>query len=50
MMDMENQLEPHPKPDLTQTAKNLLAEVEAKHPQAAAVAREIIEILNNMGI
>ena len=36
--------------DLQATANALLAELEADHPQAVAVARKVIETLGNIGV
>ena len=37
-------------PNFIETLDLLLEEVKAEHPQAAGVVRQIMEILNNMGI
>jgi hypothetical protein len=45
-MDQHEQVDP----DFEETVNILLQDIESEHPQAAAIARSIIEVLQNMGV
>ncbi len=55
MQQMQSHLhnfdEPEPgDPNFTETVELLLEDIEEQHPKAAAVVREILEVLGNIGV
>lgn len=55
MQDLENHIhnwdEPAlPDPTIAETVEMLLEEIEEDHPKAAAVVKQIMEVLQNIGV